>query len=95
MGLDWRRDITGEAWSVVGFVDEILENVLRVFIEPGLRRYVLRRRLQAHSHCCLTWLFCVKNMRNIEVLHGRTRVKKRGPSCEMTSVARRLVVRQS
>ena len=31
----------------------------------------------------------------IEVLHGWTRVKKRGPSCEMPSVARRLVVRQS
>ena len=28
-----------------------------------------------------------------EVLHGWTRVKKRGPSCEMPSVARRLVVR--
>ena len=33
--------------------------------------------------------------REIEVLHGWTRVKKRGPSCEMPSVARRLVVRQS
>ena len=31
----------------------------------------------------------------IEVLHGLTRVKKRGPSCEMPSVAWRLVVRQS
>ena len=63
--------ITGEAWSVEGFMDEILENVLGVFIEPDLRLYFLRRRLQAHRHCCLTWIFCVKwNMRDIEVLHG-------------------------
>ena len=34
-------------------------------------------------------------LEDIEVLHGWTRVKKRGPSCEMASVARRLVVRQS
>ena len=52
-------------------MDEILENVLRVFIEPGLRLYFLRRRLQAHRYCCLTWIFCVKwNMRDIEALHG-------------------------
>ena len=31
----------------------------------------------------------------VEVLHGWTRVTKRGPSCEMPSVAWRLVVRQS
>ena len=63
--------IAGEAWSVEGFVDESLENVLRVFIELGLRLYFLRRRLQAHRHCCLTWIFCVEwNMRDIEVLHG-------------------------
>ena len=41
------------------------ENVLRVFIEPGLRLYFLRRRLQAHRHCCLTGIFFVKwNMRD-------------------------------
>ena len=34
-------------------------------------------------------------LKEIEVLHGWTRVKKRGLSCEMPSVARRLVVRQS
>ena len=52
---DWTgAAITGEAWSVGGFVDEILENVLRVFIEPDLSPYFLRRRLQSHHHCCLT-----------------------------------------
>ena len=69
---DWTgAAITGEAWSVEGFVDEILENVLRVLIEPDLRLYFLRRRLHAHRHCCLTWIICVKwNMRDVEVLHG-------------------------
>ena len=36
--------ITGETRSVEGFVNEILENMLRVLIEPGLRLYFLRRR---------------------------------------------------
>ena len=31
----------------------------------------------------------------IDVLHGSTRVYKRGPSCKMPFVAWRLVVRQS
>ena len=39
--------------------------------------------------------FSISGSNLIEVLHGWTRVKKRGPSCEMPSVARRLVVRQS
>ena len=69
---DWTGvAIAGEAWSVEGFVDESLENVLRVFIKLGLRLYFLHRRLQAHRHCCLSWIFCVEwNMRDIEVLHG-------------------------
>ena len=57
---DWTGAvITGVAWSVEGFFDEILENVLRIFIEPGLRLYFLRPRIQAQRCCCLTLIFCV------------------------------------
>ena len=37
---------------------------------PPMLCVAQNHRLQAHRHCCLTWIFCVKwNMRDLQVLY--------------------------